>query len=163
MKKFFQIIPVFLILYSALSFGQSMGEKLENLRPNNKALSERDWGVGIRLGVPTGITVKRYFGQNALEFTMGSHFRNHVLIRGAFLFSNDIPDVKNLVWYYGLGASFDIGRNDFDFLIDAYIGSEYRFEDAPFSVFIDLGPSIELIDDPFYIWFHGSLGVRYDF
>ena len=34
--------------------------------------SPKSWGIGIRLGDPTGITIKKYFGTNkAIEFNVG--------------------------------------------------------------------------------------------
>ncbi|WMJ72488.1 hypothetical protein RCC89_04835 [Cytophagaceae bacterium ABcell3] len=33
--------------------------------------AQQDWGIGIRAGAPTGVTVKRYFGQSSLEGVVG--------------------------------------------------------------------------------------------
>ena len=41
----------------------------------------QDWGAGIRLGDPSGITLKKYFNNNALEFSVG---RTHTFINNEF-------------------------------------------------------------------------------
>lgn len=40
-----------------------------------KASQAQNWGVGLRGGVDYGLTVKKYMGGNALDFT--GHFHNH--------------------------------------------------------------------------------------
>ncbi|MBW8049170.1 MAG: hypothetical protein FVQ77_02290 [Cytophagales bacterium] len=91
------------------------------------------WGIGIRLGDPTGITVKKYISEgNAFELNIGStgfwdfnrtkkcgfkasyddyeflgHDRSSVLaIQFHYLFHNNISgiDVGILQWYFGFGA-----------------------------------------------------------
>lgn len=37
----------------------------------NAQSQKSDWGIGLRLGDPTGITVKRYLGDRAFEFSLG--------------------------------------------------------------------------------------------
>jgi hypothetical protein len=32
---------------------------------------KKSWGVGIRLGEPSGISIKKYLGKNALELNVG--------------------------------------------------------------------------------------------
>lgn len=33
--------------------------------------AQKNWGIGVRLGDPSGITAKKYFGNNALEISIG--------------------------------------------------------------------------------------------
>ncbi len=40
------------------------------------SLAQKNWGVGLRLGDPTGITVKKYFNKSALELNVG---RTHLI------------------------------------------------------------------------------------
>lgn len=45
------------------------------------SLAQNNWGVGLRAGDPSGITVKKYTGNNALEFSIG---RSHWWSRGSW-------------------------------------------------------------------------------
>ncbi len=95
----------------------------------------------------------------------------------------DIPG--KLKWYIGVGAQLRFQRiiytydfrphgdtrwyrgeeriTDFDFGADFAAGVEYLFDDIPISVYVDLVLFAELVDDPFYFWGQGGLGVRYLF
>ncbi|MFN6944715.1 MAG: hypothetical protein ACK4ND_07185 [Cytophagaceae bacterium] len=37
----------------------------------SKAYAQQEWGLGVRFGDPAGISIKRYLGDNALEFNFG--------------------------------------------------------------------------------------------
>jgi len=54
--------------------------------------SAQSWGIGIRLGDPSGITLKRYMGGNALELSIG---RTH-LFNGPGYYNNQFNS-----WYNG--------------------------------------------------------------
>lgn len=62
-----------------------------------------DWGVGLRMGDPSGITVKRYMDGEALEFSLG---RTHMF------FDNDYYDNRFNDWYYDEG----FGYTDFQYI-----------------------------------------------
>lgn len=66
----------------------------------------QNWGVGVRLGDPSGLTIKKYFGSRALELNIG---RTH--------------------WYYGRGwydNRFDGWYDDNKFDYDGYEYLGYR-------------------------------------
>ncbi len=63
----------------------------------------QEWGIGIRLGDPNGITIKKYMEGNALEFSIGrSHFFN-----GNGYYDNRFND-----WYNDM----KFGYNDFQYV-----------------------------------------------
>ncbi len=190
----------------------------------NAVNAQDTWGLGVRVGDPSGITVKKYMSKNALELSIG---RTHVWgprnwyydrfdhwyvdkkfgykeyqyigyrssaplgVQLHYLFNNPINNVgkestDGLHWYYGLGAQFRFQTYDFDYRykldgdpdwyyargervsdidlgIDGVLGLEYRFKTAPFSVFADITLFMEVLDDPFFFWTQGGLGVRYNF
>ena len=108
-----------------------------------------------------------------------------------YLFHKDLnkigeENVKNLVWYYGLGAQFrsrsiiynyrykvsadnnwyynSTGKlRDIDLGAEGIVGLEYTFQEAPISIFADINLFLEIVDDPFSSWFQGGLGARYKF
>lgn len=90
-------------------------------------------GVGLRVGDPTGVTLKKYSGDKAFEFVIGrpyylsgynhDYFYNHdnrfkgkgytferwraaMSIQFHYLIHKDFPQLKGLKWYYGFGAQF---------------------------------------------------------
>ncbi|MDN5204821.1 hypothetical protein QQ008_25750 [Fulvivirgaceae bacterium BMA10] len=135
----------------------------------NQAYIRRDWGIGLRLGDPTGINLKRYLGGNALEFNLGRVFNDGFSLFGHYLFQNPL-EPEGLEWYFGFGAqlkTFDNNRfenqDEFDFGGDAIIGLEYTFSDVPISVFVDAILFVELIDDPFNLDLDAGIGARYNF
>ena len=70
-----------------------------------------DWGIGLRLGDPTGITLKRYMGGTAFEFSLGrTHYFNGNYYNNNF---NDWYLDQNYnytdIQYLGVQASQPIG------------------------------------------------------
>ncbi len=63
----------------------------------------QDWGVGLRLGDPTGITVKKYMGGNALELSVG---RTH------WFYGHGYYDRRFNKWY----ESNKFGYKDFNYI-----------------------------------------------
>lgn len=133
---------------------------------------DANWGVGLRLGNPTGITAKKYSGaSNALEIALGTSSNgNGFELLGHYLFHFPIGEAPGLDWYYGFGAqlqSHPRRSNDLDDEVDiggdAVLGMEYTFQNAPVSVFMDGVFFIELIDDPFVLELDAGIGVRYNF
>lgn len=95
-------------------------------------------------------------------------------------------EFPGLQWYYGFGGQFRhqsmkytysykvAGDNtwylgeadkitDIDLGVDAVIGAEYEFQEAPIRVFIDLTMFVEIVDDPFHFYWPTALGARYMF
>ncbi len=181
----------------------------------------QNWGVGFRLGDPSGLTLKKYSGNHAFELSIGrSHmfaghdyyynsygrwydgehfgYNAHEFLgyRGStplgvqlhYLVQKNVKGAEGLDWYYGLGGQvrwqtynfeyrykLDNGPgNDWiyvhdqrvsetDIGVDAVIGLEYTFKDAPVSLFVDGTMFMEIADNPFVFWPQFGLGARYRF
>ncbi|WP_143959632.1 hypothetical protein [Litoribacter populi] len=54
-------------------------------------------------------------------------------------------------------------RTNIDFGPEAFVGSEYYFQDLPISVFVEAGLFLELIDRPGHLRLQGAIGARYIF
>jgi len=124
MKNFkFTIIILAILLAGTTAFAQ---KKVGN--------AHNEWGIGIRLGDPSGITVKKYFGANSLEFSLGrshtwyndnyyddyyhDYYDNYdyydrdsdpIGFQCHYLFQKPINRIGNesvggLDWYYGIGG-----------------------------------------------------------
>lgn len=106
----------------------------------------KNWGIGLRLGDPLGLTVKKYLVKGkALEFNLGSssswgydyrdHFFNEhkyknyqyigydrksaVSFQAHYLIQKDFPSAKGLQWYWGFGAQLRVNRYSFLYRYDA--------------------------------------------
>ena len=103
---------------------------------------QKNWGIGLRLGDPLGLTVKKYLAnRRALEFNFGSTFgynyrnafyrydrfdddfydydkhriRSAVGLQGRYLFHKNISGVSGLEWYYGFGGQFRFFTVDYQY------------------------------------------------
>ncbi|MBS9523726.1 hypothetical protein KI659_06800 [Litoribacter alkaliphilus] len=54
-------------------------------------------------------------------------------------------------------------RTNIDFGPEAFVGTEYYFQDLPISVFVEAGLFLELIDRPGHLRLQGAIGARYIF
>lgn len=104
----------------------------------------KNWGIGLRLGDPLGLTVKKYLaGGKALEFNIGSSsswgydYRDHfydrynnyqylghdrksaISFQAHYLFHKDFPSAKGLQWYWGVGAQLRVNRYRYFYRYDA--------------------------------------------
>jgi len=133
--------------------------------------TDYDWGIGIRGGDPTGVSVKKYLGGNALELTVGTlPFDNngisifvHYLIHLPAQKIGKWDDIKGLDWYFGGGGQIKSFSGSVDLGIDGTVGAEYLFQNVPISVFLDVIIYVELVDDPLDIDLDAGIGVRYNF
>lgn len=85
--------------------------------------SSRNWAVGLRLGDPAGINVRKYFGDNAIEVNLGNTgmfyggesraytyrgfggYRASGIALGVnYIGQKSIGGVEGLEWYWGVGG-----------------------------------------------------------
>jgi hypothetical protein len=115
----------------------------------SSANNARNWGLGLRLGDPSGLTIKKYLsGGRAVEFNIGTtsywgydhrdHFYQedkyadyeYISYRRAgaaalqvhYLFQNDIRDVANLQWYWGFGGQIRTKSYNYNYRYRNYYG-----------------------------------------
>jgi uncharacterized protein YgiM (DUF1202 family) len=106
-------------------------------------------GIGIRLGDPLGLTVKKYTsGGNAWEFNLGTtgyygfNYRNYfydryknsdyeylnyngrraVSLQAHYLFQKDFPNSDGLQWYWGLGPQIRFMTHYYSYRFRNYFG-----------------------------------------
>jgi len=111
-----------------------------------------DTGLGIIFGEPTGVSFKYWTGRTvaidaaaAWSFVNGGSFQIH----GDLLFhSFDIFRVEKgrMALYYGFGGRFKTKTNTEDARLSfrVPVGITYEFERAPFELFIELVPMLDL-------------------
>lgn len=128
-------------------------------------------GLGLRLGSPSGITIKHFLGdQSAIEGILG--FYNHGFnITGLYEVHGNAFDVPSLNWFIGGGAHLGGYNNKYkdyydsntEFGVDGIIGLEYTLDDAPINFGIDWKPKINFVGNTGFYGGDIALSVRYAF
>jgi hypothetical protein len=147
------ILPVFLVL---IGMNQAKAQT-----------DSGDFGIGLILGEPTGLTAKYYLGgNNALDFglawSLGRHSSFHA--HADYLIHKfDVFDVETgrLPFYYGLGARV-IGGDHGLVGIRVPIGVSYYFQNDPLEIFFEVVPILDLAPSTSFSG-NGGLGIRYYF
>lgn len=155
MKKI--IFPVFLLLIlSGMSYGQS----------NN-------FGLGIILGEPTGISLKVRLSENtAVDGALGYSFVNKesLHIHGDFLlhdYSLIRVDEGRLPVYYGIGGRIKLknkenGNDDDRIGVRVPLGLAYEFSSRKVDIFLEVVPVLDLAPET-DASINAALGARYYF
>ncbi|MBL4753272.1 MAG: hypothetical protein JKY52_06715 [Flavobacteriales bacterium] len=132
--------------------------------------ADKDFSLGLRAGDPTGLTLKKYLGTNALELTIGSLLGDgdlsifvHYLFHNPITSIGDNNDITGLDWYYGLGGQIKSFNGAVDLGGDGVLGLEYTFSEIPITVFLDAILYVEIIDNPLNIDLDAGIGARYNF
>jgi hypothetical protein len=160
MNKIVILLLVLTISLSKVSYSQSMGSSYKT-------------ALGVKF-YPAGISIKHFIQDNrALEgiaYFWGHGFR----FTGLYEIHGDINNAPGLKWYVGPGAhigaySEGFVRNnkvyndgDVSFGVDGVLGLDYKINNAPINVSIDIQPVFELLSHPYVdVW--GGLAIRYTF
>lgn len=134
------------------------------------------FGLGIILGEPTGIGAKAFLNSgNALAFGLAWSLEgdNELHVQGDYLYHNyDLIDVDQgeLPLYFGIGGRIKINdgkdRNGNDrednVGIRFPVGLDYIFESAPFDIFMEIVPILDLAPDTDFD-LNGAIGGRFWF
>lgn len=107
---------------------------------------QKQWAIGLRLGEPTGLSVKKYFGKsNALDLSLGGwgyvyggrnrayrdgYRSGGVVLMANYLWQKPIKNAKGLQWYYGLGGQLSSTRYYYDYDWDKRGNINYNYDGA---------------------------------
>lgn len=131
-------------------------------------------GVGLRLGLYNGLSVKHFFSENkAAEGILTTRWRGFD-ITGLYEIHNQAFQIDRLNWYYGFGAHVGfwngdntpwghLGTNYAVVGIDGVIGIEYNFLEVPINIGIDWKPELNLTGYTAFWGDSGALTIRYIF
>lgn len=152
-----------------------------------------NWAVGFRLGEPSGLNVRKYFGDtHAFDVNVGTYgglygttrdyrrgeYRTVGLsVQGHYLWHDRLFGKENARGYYGFGGQINSRRYYPDNLRNqatsyvtetslggsAVAGVEYFLANKPLSIFAEAGLYAELLPVPLYFNLQTGLGVRYNF
>lgn len=129
--------------------------------------AEKGFGIGFVLGTPSGISGSLPLGEtNAINAVIGYAVINDVnlFLQGDYVWiqAGLIPVERGSVsLYYGPGAFARLAKNA-AIGIRGVVGVNYRFENAPLQLFLEIGPGINLIPDT-EVNAGAGLGLRYYF
>ena len=134
--------------------------------------------IGLRFGHPLSVTYKQFLNpRDAVELYAGwwgwKRYRAFSL-NGAYQVHRNFAKIRNLRWYYGLGAGVQFweyeryDRGNATVSVSGYLGLEYLLPDIPFTITLDWRPTAYLgrhREDDFHYYSlpSGGLAVRYVF
>lgn len=130
--------------------------------------------LGIRAGVPVGVTVKHFLSStNAVEGILASRWSGFV-ITGLWEVEHWTGQYPGLNWYWGAGAHLGTWSEGYNPRLnqtysgvvlgaDGIIGLDYTFDEIPLNLSLDLMPTINLIGYTGWGGINGALSIRYVF
>lgn len=135
---------------------------------------EYDSAIGGRLGFPLSASYKTFISEsNAIEVYGGLEFASGFstfAVNGAYQVHTPLDTADGLSWYWGAGAgvSFFTFRNSFigttggtTFGAQGYLGLDYKFDDLPLNLSVDIIPTIGFGGFGSGLGFGGALAARY--
>ena len=132
------------------------------------------FGLGAIIGEPTGIGMKLFLSSgNALDFGVAWSLdgANDLHLQGDYIYHNyDLIAVEQgqMPLYFGIGARMKIREDeagkdhDDTFGIRFPVGLAYVFDNAPFDIFLELVPILDLVPDSDFD-LNGAIGGRFWF
>jgi len=153
MRKIIPILVLVLIFWSLPGKGFSY--------------EKNDFGLGIILGSPTGLSAKLWLSKSSAfdgAFAWSFSGKGRFQIHGDYLWHNfDLIKVEegSLPLYYGLGFRVNFG-DEVEAGVRFPIGLEYIFPRAPFDVFIEVVPILRVIKKTDFE-IDGAIGARFFF
>lgn len=129
--------------------------------------------IGVRGGFFNGVTYKQFMsGSDAFELIASTHYRG-VLVAGMYQRHTNAFDAPGLYWYYGVGAHVGVYERryspwfssnqtgSFSTLgVNGVIGLEYKIDDIPVTIGVDLTPAFNIIGHT-GLWFNSGISLRY--
>ncbi len=168
-KTYLLILSVF--LFTSISFAQ-----------------DRNWAVGLKIGEPLGLNVRKYFrdGERAFDFNVGSfgflygrertyrketiYDASGIMFQGLYHFNRVLGRNERVNVYYGFGGQINSrerplsdSRDKFrvvSFGPAANAGIEFALPENDLSVFLDAGGYGEVAPKPFFFAANLNLGLR---
>jgi hypothetical protein len=150
---------------------------------------ENNWAVGLKVGEPLGLNIRKYFsyGDRVFDVNVGSfgflygRERNYrkeqiyneagVMVQGLYQFHRTLGKREKIRVYYGFGGQINsrnrtpkLGERDSFRVISlgpsVNSGIELSIPENDLSVFLDAGGYVEIAPKPFFMAPNVNLGLR---
>ncbi|GAB2540213.1 hypothetical protein [Spirosoma aerophilum] len=149
-----------------------------------------NWSVGFRLGEPSGVNIRKYFGNNhAFDLNIGTYGglygtkRSYgpgdyktlgLTVQGHYLWHKALTKSESLRAYYGFGGQIN-NRKTYPLRLNGDYqstlslggsgigGLEFFPVNKPYSFFLETGAYVELLQSPFFLSLNTGIGLRYNF
>ncbi len=155
--------------------------------PNRAQAQYNNWAVGFRVGEPSGVNIRKYFGSNhAFDLNVGTYgglygnYRKYrdgayksvgLTVQGHYLWHKALTSSESLRGYYGFGGQFNTRRfhnaggvqSQLSIGASGIGGLEMFPANKPYSFFLETGLYVELLQAPFFLNLNTGLGIRYNF
>lgn len=169
---------------SIIVFAIIMAGSLNGIAQKKSGGSSYTNGVGLRAGEPSGLTFKHFTGSNTAIEGIANFWPYGFGITGLYEIHANAFDVRGLKWYYGPGAHVQLYQTSAYYIsrrgpwaydrvyttsgigigIDGVLGLEYKIQEIPFTLSLDIKPSIEFTSyRRVYPDFDAGLSLRYTF
>jgi hypothetical protein len=159
--------------------------------PKQALAQYNNWAFGFRIGDPSGVNVRKYFGQNhAFDINIGTYgglYGNNrayrsgyyktvgLSIQGHYLWHDRLFTNDNVRGYYGFGGQINSRRyypdrfaatNDYESAIalggSAVAGVEYFVPNKQYSIFAETGLYAEVLPAPLFLSVSTGIGIRFN-
>ena len=146
MKHMLQILLIFLAISLSVTYAQ------------------KNFGIGIIAGDPTGLSAKLYTGSNnAFDFAAAWSFKGsgHLLLQADYVWHSSLSRTSSGMFalYYGIGGRI-IFSDDPNVGVRIPVGIDYIFSNAPVDIFLEVVPVLDLIPSTDFD-LNGGIGVRF--
>lgn len=180
MKSFTLFFAITLLFFSKKGFTQDLSN--QELPRTNK------WGIGLTVVNSGGVSIKRYLGDNALEFTVGRYnpwnsysfaYRdyknrfdeynvsyggyddiiNPIKFQLRYLKHKQISWAKGLTWYYGAGVQTRIAKGNYRISrIDGFYRQVEKYKYTYLGIGADIALGLEYTFNKIPISLFGDTG-----
>ncbi|ARK12141.1 hypothetical protein [Fibrivirga algicola] len=159
--------------------------------PRQAAAQYNNWAFGFRLGEPSGVNVRKYFGENhAFDLNIGTYgglYGNNrsyrsgyyktigLSVQGHYLWHDRLFGKDNIRGYYGFGGQINSRRyypdrfaatNDYETGIalggSGVAGLEYFVPNKQYSFFLETGLYAEVLPAPLFLSLSSGVGIRFN-
>jgi hypothetical protein len=148
-----------------------------------------NWAFGFRLGEPSGVNIRKYFGDNhafdvnigtfgglygtTREYSSGQYKSIGSSIQGHYLWHDRIFGNDNFRGYYGFGGQINNRRyyptrlngeyeRNLSLGGSAVAGAEYFVPNKQYSIFAELGIYAEVLPVPLFLNVSSGVGLRFN-
>ncbi|MEZ0538815.1 hypothetical protein [Fibrella arboris] len=160
--------------------------------PKQAVAQYNNWAFGFRIGEPSGLNIRKYFGENhAFDLNIGTYgglygqnrlYRSGsyktvgLSVQGHYLWHDRVLGNDNIRGYYGFGGQINSRRYYPEFRANspdpyesaialggsAVAGLEYFVPNKQYSIFAELGLYAEVLPSPLFLSVSSGLGIRFN-